>query len=278
MHQHSQKFAPYRTSSHAANSASESKACYSARVISDLVHVTEPTVAVRVLDELRRCRAALDDDELARRLDVSPRQTINQVCRRLERSGRLRRYVGPAGKIVNDLRRDDGPAAPASAPASADRTPDIVGRLGDVGPTAAGDSREQRHAEQVMLTVLSHRYGVTLTPRRILLDDGIRVEVDGADTELTILVEAWAHQGPPKAAQKHKVLADVLKLLHIAATLPVAPRLVLCLSDPEAAHHFTSARSWAAHALRGFAIEIVVVELPADVRAAILAAQQRQYR
>jgi hypothetical protein len=137
----------------------------------------------------------------------------------VERSGRLRRYVGPAGKIVNDLRRDDGPAAPASAPASADRTPDIVGRLGDVGPTAAGDSREQRHAEQVMLTVLSHRYGVTLTPRRILLDDGIRVEVDGADTELTILVEAWAHQGPPKTAQKHKVLADVLKLLHIAATL-----------------------------------------------------------
>jgi hypothetical protein len=46
-------------------------------VFSDLVHVTEPTVAVRVLDELRRCRIALDDDELARQLDVSPRQTIN---------------------------------------------------------------------------------------------------------------------------------------------------------------------------------------------------------
>jgi hypothetical protein len=46
----------------------------------------------------------------------------------------------------------------------------------------------------------------------------------------------------------------------------------------KAARHFTSARSWAAHALHGFAIEIAVVELPADVKAAVLAAQQRQYR
>jgi hypothetical protein len=251
-------------------------ACYGARALNDVVDVTEPTVAVRVLDELRRCRAALDDDELARRLDVSPRQTINQVCRRLDRAGRLHRYVGPAGKIVNDLRRSD--ELVLSAPASADPAPDVVGRLGDGGPPCAGDSREQRHAEQVMLELLGHRYGVTFTPRRILLDDGIRVEVDGADTNLTILVEAWAHQGTPKAAQKHKVLADVLKLLHIAATLPVRPRLVLCLSDGEAAHHFITARSWAAHALRGFAIEIAVVELPADVKAAVLAAQHRQYR
>lgn len=251
---------------------------YDGRVISDAVDVnmTEPTVAVRVLEELRRCQVALDDDQLADRLGVSPRQTINQVCRRLERAGRLRRSVGPAGKIVNDLRRENGQAP--SGLADADSAPQVVSEPDRDGPPAAGDSREQRHAEQVMLELLGARLGITLVPRRIVLDDGIRVEVDGADAELTVLVEAWAHQGPPKAAQKHKVLADVLKLLHVAATLPVAPRLVLCLSDPEAARHFTSARSWAAHALRGFAIEIALVELPADVRTEVLAAQQRQYR
>jgi hypothetical protein len=52
----------------------------------------------------------------------------------------------------------------------------------------------------------------------------------------------------------------------------------LCLSDPEAARHFTTARSWAAHALRAFAIDVVVVELPAKVKAAVLAAQNRQFR
>ena len=83
-----------------------------------------------------------------------------------------------------------------------------------------------------MLELLGERYGVVLRPRRISLEDGIRVEVDGADEELSVLVEAWAHQGPPKAAQKHKVLADVLKLLHVAANVPGSPRLVLCLCDP----------------------------------------------
>ena len=249
---------------------------YGTYVIDDLVHMTEPTVAVRVLDELRRCRVALDDDELAHRLGVSPRQTINQVCRRLARAGRLHRYVGSAGKIVNDLRRGDD-LVPSTA-TGADRARDVVGPLGDGGLPAAGDSREQRHAERIMLDLLSERLNVVLEPRQIPLEDRIRVEVDGADDELTVLVEAWAHQGPPKSAQKHKVLADVLKLLHLAATLPGAPRLILCLCDPEAAHHFTSARSWAAHALRNFAIEIAVVELPADVKAAVLTAQQRQYR
>lgn len=249
---------------------------YGTHVFSDLVHVTESTVAVRVLGELRRCRIALDDDELARRLDVSPRQTINQVCRRLERAGRLRRYVGSGGKIVNDLR--DGDDHIQSVTPGADPIQDVIGPLGDVVSPAAGDSREQRRAERVMLELLGERLGVVLRPRRILLDEGIRVEVDGADDELAVLVEAWAHQGPPKVAQKHKVLADALKLLHVAATLPGTPRLVLCLCDPEAARHFTSARSWAAHALRNFAIEVLVVELPAEVKAAVLTAQQRQYR
>ncbi|MDP9398759.1 MAG: hypothetical protein M3P96_13505 [Actinomycetota bacterium] len=44
-----------------------------------------------------------DDDEIARRLDVHPRQTINQVCRRLEREGVLRRWLGLDGKLVNEL-------------------------------------------------------------------------------------------------------------------------------------------------------------------------------
>ncbi|MFD4635964.1 hypothetical protein ACFWN2_01545 [Lentzea sp. NPDC058436] len=238
--------------------------------------MTVPTVAVRVLDELRRSGVALDDDELARRLGVSPRQTINQVCRRLERAGRLRRYIGPDGKIVNDLRRADG--QPSEATANPDRPPDVVEPVLEGDAPAASDSREQRLAERVMLDLLGKRLGVVLKPRRIPLDQGVRVEIDGADDELSILVEVWAHQGPPKVAQKHKVLADALKLLHVAASLPVAPRLVLCLCDPEAARHFTAARSWAAHALRAFAIDVVVVELPAELAAAVRAAQLRQFR
>jgi hypothetical protein len=45
----------------------------------------------------------IDDDELARRANVHPRQQVNQICRRLEQQGVLRRIVGTNGKIGNVL-------------------------------------------------------------------------------------------------------------------------------------------------------------------------------
>lgn len=59
-----------------------------------------------------------------------------------------------------------------------------------------------------------------------------RVEVDCADAGRTVLAECWAHQGPPKSVQRHKVLADAFKLAWIATTLNPRPQLILCLSDP----------------------------------------------
>jgi hypothetical protein len=222
------------------------------------------TVRTRVLDELRRCSVPLDDDQLAKRLDVSPRQTINQVCRRLEGDGLLHRYVGADGKIVNELRQVDDAQQPV--------TPATIPEL------PPGDSSEQRHAEGVILRLLGEHLGLTLLPRSIPLANGVRVEVDGADEALTTLVEVWSRHGTPKPAQKHKVLADAFKLLYIAKALPVRPRLILCLCDSEAAHHFKAARSWAAEALRTFGIEVAVVDLPADISAAVRAAQLRQVR
>lgn len=228
------------------------------------------TVALRILDDLRRAGRPLDDDELARRLGISPRQTINQAARRLERAGRLRRYTGHDGKIVNDLELSN-----SSPPGHGGSRAVAVVDSGSP-EQLVGNTREQREAEGVMLRLLGERLGLTLRPRRISLPDGIRVELDGADEELSVLVEAWAHQGPPKVAQKHKVLADAFKLLYVASTLPTPPRLVLCLSDHAAARHFTDARSWAAQALRSFGMQVEVVDLPADLRTSITAAQERQ--
>ena len=62
------------------------------------------TNAERIVEALRR-QSGLDDDELSRLTDVTPRQQVNQICRRLESEGKLRREQGPRGKIVNDLIR-----------------------------------------------------------------------------------------------------------------------------------------------------------------------------
>ena len=224
------------------------------------------TVRERVLETLRLTTRPLDDDELAVRLDVHPRQTVNQATRKLERAGLLRRVTGPDGKLVNVLVRGIADAAPVVVELAAGHEP------------PPGDSSEQRAAERLMLDALGRDLGgLSLEPARIVIDQ-VRVEVDGANAERTVLVECWAHQGTVKAAQKHKVMTDALKLTWVASRLPIRPRLILCMSDPVAATPFTTAQSWAAAAFRDLGIEVRVVTLDAVTKQGVQEAQTRQYR
>ncbi len=237
----------------------------------------------RVVAAIRISSRPLDDDQLAERTGISPRQTVNQICLTLERAGMVRRSPGPDGKIVNEWLGDQG-REPASNP-----RPDgiaVPGEIAAPGPAAtpagdvpAGDSAEQRSAERVMLDLLGAQLGRELNPATITVPSGERVEVDGADASRTILAECWAHQGPPKSAQKHKVLADAFKLAWIGTTVYPRPQLILCLSDPLAAAPFLpGGRSWASRALQDHRIEVRVVSLPDDLRHRLLEAQRRQYR
>lgn len=201
----------------------------------------------------------MDDDKLADILDVQPRQTINKICRDLRDDGFLRRVEGPDGKLVNELIDSTVAGSVVSA------------------PLPAGDSSEQRQAESHMLRALGDRLGVDLQPRRLTIG-ATRVELDGADEQLSVLVEVWAHQGQVKGAQRLKVLTDAFKLSWVAGRLGGHPRLILCMSDEEPALYFQSERSWAAQALRDHGITIEIVELSPAVRAAVLDAQDRQYR
>lgn len=54
----------------------------------------------RILEHLRRS-PGLDDDEIARVLGISPRQTVNKICRALVESGGLRRHRREDGRIGN---------------------------------------------------------------------------------------------------------------------------------------------------------------------------------
>lgn len=141
----------------------------------------------------------------------------------------------------------------------------------------AGDSAVQRAVEGVMLAILARELGVTLKGRRFLTKTGARAEVDGVSEEPPVLVEARAHQGPPKSAQKAKVLTDAIKLVWLEQKFLPGARKILLFSDPAAARHFQG-RTWAATAIVDFGIEIRVVELPAEQQAAIRAAQVRQFR
>jgi hypothetical protein len=237
----------------------------------------------RVIAAIRVSSRPLDDDQIAARTGISPRQTVNQVCRALERAGMVRRRPGPDGKVVNEwLGNQEQERGSTPAPAGAvtgTGAPADAGAAPGTRAAPAGDSGEQRAAERVMLDLLGTQLGRELNPATITVPSGERVEVDGADASRAVLAECWAHQGPPKSAQRHKVLADAFKLAWIATTIYPRPQLILCLSDPLAAAPFLpSARSWAARALQDHGITVSVVSLPDDLRQHLLEVQRRQYR
>jgi hypothetical protein len=107
---------------------------------------------------------------------------------------------------------------------------------------------------------LSAKLGIELAPARIPFEDGSRVEVDAMSEDPPLIAEIWAHQGPPKGAQRNKVLTDVLKLAYVADSLGVAYRKIICFTDPEAREPFVG-RSWYAGALRHYDVETVVVDI-----------------
>jgi DNA-binding CsgD family transcriptional regulator len=58
----------------------------------------------RIISLLESTTSGLDDDEIAERLDISPRQTVNGICRELAKVGVIRRIKEPGSKIVNCMR------------------------------------------------------------------------------------------------------------------------------------------------------------------------------
>lgn len=143
----------------------------------------------------------------------------------------------------------------------------------------AGDSAEQRAAEETMLELLQRELGVKFRKHRLVTERGAWTEIDGLCDNPPILVEAWAHQGPPKSAQKAKVMTDALKLIWAATTFRPGARKILLFSDEAAAARFRPGRTtWSGTALAHFGVEIRVVDLPEDQRAAVRRAQKRQFR
>ena len=148
----------------------------------------------RIIEVLRLSSLPLDDDQIAQRAKVEPRQTVNQICGGLQASGVLRRFTGPDRKIVNELVTDVAAVSADSEPRamstpSQDRRPQATIDLAPGRSSPPGTSEEQRDAERVMLDQLAADLAVILEPAVLTVPSGARVEVDGADVGRTVLVE-----------------------------------------------------------------------------------------
>ncbi|TCJ23796.1 hypothetical protein E0W80_09565 [Microbacterium sp. PI-1] len=145
-------------------------------------------------------------------------------------------------------------------------------------PTAphASDSAEQRAAERAIVAAVAEQLGVALAPARIAIDDA-HVEIDGASSDRTVLVEAYARIGALKGAQPRKLATDAFKLAW-AGRKRGATRLILAVADETAAGYLRRPGAWLTAAIRDAGIEVVVAGLDDATRQSILAAQARQYR
>jgi hypothetical protein len=142
---------------------------------------------------------------------------------------------------------------------------------------APGRSDEQQEAEAWQIAALALQLGIPLVkqPRTIGTS---RMEFDGWCDSPPTMVEAWAHQGAPRPAQKNKVMTDALKLYWASRTIfSGEARLILLLSDSVAAAHFRG-RSWMALALKELGVEVIVIPLPEELRNKVARAQERQKR
>jgi hypothetical protein len=137
------------------------------------------------------------------------------------------------------------------------------------------DSQEQRAAEILILEAIERQVGCALESRRLQFHDGASVDVNGVAPDESVLVEVSAHQGPPKGGQRHKIAADLLKLITLAQGRDPKPRLILAFADHQAAA-WSTGKSWLAASLAAWQVEVIVVDLAEEVRAGIRAAQTRQ--
>jgi hypothetical protein len=103
------------------------------------------------------------------------------------------------------------------------------------------DSDAQRQAEPLILGLVAATLGVVLKPRSLQLPGGARVDIDGVADDESVFVEVFAHQGPLKSGQLHKVARDALKLITLARTRD-DPRLIIAFGDAEAARYVTGRR------------------------------------
>jgi hypothetical protein len=154
------------------------------------------------------------------------------------------------------------------------QTPLVEGSANTMHP---GDSAEQRECEEHILRAVSREVGCSLKKHRLSLPNGGVLEIDGCNTRSGVLCEAWAHQAKVRPAQKGKVVTDVAKLYLAGQTFSRETRRILAFADDTPARWFRG-KSWMAELVRSMKIEIMVVNIPDDVRARVCAAQVRQFR
>lgn len=140
----------------------------------------------------------------------------------------------------------------------------------------ASDSLAQRDAEALIIAAVAEYVGEPLAASKISLGDGVRVEIDGASEDHSILVEAYAHIGKLVGAQPKKLATDAFKLTWAGGKLG-STRLIIAVIDPQVEAYLMRPTAWLTASLRDSSVEVVRVSIHDDAHARVAAAQKMQF-
>lgn len=138
------------------------------------------------------------------------------------------------------------------------------------------DSLAQRDAESLMIAAVAAQLGVELRAT-VISDRDAKVQIDGAASDRSVLVEAYAHIGPLRGAQPKKLATDAFKLSWIGPKVG-AKRLILAVLDEAAANYLRRPKAWLTSAVEDAGITVMLVEVDQGARAAIEKARLAQFR
>jgi hypothetical protein len=147
------------------------------------------------------------------------------------------------------------------------------------GKEKAGNAREQILAQEYIREEIARKIGLDpekFTETKIPVGESYLI-VNGFSRNPHVICEASARIGPTKSAQTHKIMNDALKMLFIEQHLGHKFRKVMAFIDEKAASKFTDG-GWHGECLRKFDIEVMVVDVPEEIKQAVLRAQKRQIR
>ena len=139
------------------------------------------------------------------------------------------------------------------------------------------DARAQRAAEPLIISAVASHLGIPLRPTRVDLGQGVRVEIDGASADLSVLVEAYAHVGELRGAQPKKLATDAYKLVWTARRIN-AKRLIIAVADSAVEAYLLRPKAWLTAALQDSQVEVIRVSIDADAQAQVVEAQRIQFR
>jgi len=141
------------------------------------------------------------------------------------------------------------------------------------------NSREQLQAEAIVRELLAKHLGVQLYPKRSI---GVGTgrwkdpEVDAYSRDPKILVEIYSRVGSLKSAHIHKISHDILKLITIRESTKKwsGARIVIAFADRRAYRELQE--RWLGDAANSWGVELILMEVPPEMRTKVLLAQKRQ--